>query len=62
MPLSLPQTQLGEHGYAIGIRDIALHVLPCNDVLKFRNQWNQADITIDDFLIGLWRLLLSYVG
>src|SRR5262252_7153330 len=48
--LSLLQAQLGEHGYAIGIRHIALHVLPCDHVLKFRNQWNQADIAIGDFL------------
>src|SRR5215510_10736500 len=48
--LSLLQAQLGEHGYAIRIRHIALHVLSCDDILKFRNQWNQADIAIDDFL------------
>src|SRR5467141_5456585 len=48
--LSLLEAQLGEHGYAIGVRDIALHMLPCDHVFKCSKQRDQADIAIDHFL------------
>lgn len=45
-----PQAELSEIGDSIGIRDVTLHVLPRDHVLKFGKQRNQADITVDNFL------------
>ncbi len=46
----LPEAQLGEKGYPIGIRHVALDVFAHGNVIEFGKQRDRADLPVDNFL------------